>query len=179
MKKALVFPGAFQLVKNYGKFEGLDIWLKSDSEKNIAPADYYIGHSLGGNFLLSICGSQRKGKFILINPLIRKRNILSLIIAWIKFLLFEGIERRKIVPITNLFYAFRKAVRLLNVDVLGIIKNIPKEDLIIIRGKKDNYLCDGKSAEIIKNNKLQLIETDAGHDWNDKIAELVDGIISR
>ncbi len=53
------------------------------------------------------------------------------------------------------------------------------ENLIIIRGKKDTYFCDGKSAEIIRNNKLQLIEIDAGHDWNDKIAELVDSIVSQ
>jgi len=44
MKKVLIFPGAFQTVKNYGNYDGLDIWLKSFSVKEIPSADYYIGH---------------------------------------------------------------------------------------------------------------------------------------
>jgi hypothetical protein len=65
MTKALIFPGAFQIVKNYGNYSGLDIWLKSFS-KELPIADYYIGHSGRVNFILSYYDSIKTGKFIFI-----------------------------------------------------------------------------------------------------------------
>jgi len=44
MNKVLIFPGSFQFVKNYGNYDGWDIWLKPYPEE-LPFADYYIGHS--------------------------------------------------------------------------------------------------------------------------------------
>jgi hypothetical protein len=55
---------------------------------------------------------------------------------------------------------------------------IPKENLIVIRGKKDNSFCDKKSVEILKNYGLTVIEVDAGHDWNENISQAVTSKIS-
>ena len=68
--------------------------------------------------------------------------------------------------------------RLLKVDVFGIIQKIPKENLVVIRGKNDDYFCDKESAEIIKSNNIKLIEVEAGHDWNEKIAQAVETFIA-
>jgi len=178
MNKILIFPGAFQTVKNYGSYDGLDIWLKSFSQKGIPVADYYIGHSGGVNFILSHYDSIQKGKFIFINPLIKKRSIIVVIWNWLKFFFVEGIKRRKIVSVTNWLYCLKMVSRLLKVDVFGIIQKIPKENIVVIRGKNDNYFCDKESAEIIKSNNIKLIEVEAGHDWNEKIAQAVETCIA-
>ena len=175
--KILIFPGGFQAVKNYGNYEGVDIWLKSYS-KEVPSADYYIGHSGGASFILSHHSSISNGRFILVNPLIRKRGILSLLWNWVRFFFVEGIKREKIVPISNWFYGLRLVSKLLKVDVFSIVQKIPRENLVIIRGKNDVWFCDEKSSEMIKKSGIKLIEVDAGHDWNKKIAETVKNLLS-
>ncbi|KKT79278.1 MAG: hypothetical protein UW76_C0030G0014 [Parcubacteria group bacterium GW2011_GWF2_44_8b] len=70
-------------------------------------------------------------------------------------------------------FGFRKVLELIRVDVLDIIQRIPKDNIVIVRGKDDYYFCDKKSVEIIQQNGIKFIEVDAGHDWNEKIAETV------
>lgn len=168
-KRVLLFPGGFQSVKNYGGFEGVDIWLKTAQNSKPLEADYFVGHSAGAIFALTLFGINQDSKFILINPLIGKRNILSLLFRWIKFFVFEGIGWEKIVPISQWAYGMKMALKLLKVDALKIIKTIPKANLFIIRGKNDKFFCDEKTRELIKTNCLNLIEVEAGHDWNKNI----------
>jgi len=177
MKKVLIFPAAFQAVKNYGGYEGCDIWLKSFSRKNIPAADYYVGHSGGVNFILSNYDFLHGGKFIFINPQIEKKNIAVLFRNWIRFFFSEGIKKEKIVPIKNRGHGIKSVWKLLKVDVWKIIQKIPKGDLIIVRGVKDDYFRDKKSAEVIKNYGIKLVEVEAGHDWNDEIARAVRALV--
>ncbi len=176
MRRVLILPGAFQAVKNYGSYSGLDIWLKSFSEKEIPAADYYIGDSTGVNFILAHYDSVRDkdSRFIFVNPLIRKRNLAILFWDWLRFLFGEGIERKKIMPVSNWFHDLKELRELLKIDVWQAMQKIPKENLIVIRGKNDNYFCDQKSAAIIKNSGLKLIEVAAGHTWNKNIARAVE-----
>ena len=175
-KKALIFPGGFQYAENYTGYKGIDIWLKSASTK-IPIVDFYIGHSAGASFILSNYNSIRSGKFIFINPLIRKRNVILFLWAWIKFFIFEGRKKKHklktLVPMHDWLFGFRKVLELIRVDVLDIIQRIPKDNIVIVRGKDDYYFCDKKSVEIIQQNGIKFIEVDAGHDWNEKIAETV------
>ncbi|MDE2399531.1 MAG: hypothetical protein KGL67_00750 [Patescibacteria group bacterium] len=176
MKKALIFPGAFQYVKNYGGYDGLDIWLKSFPDE-LPVADYYIGHSGGVNFILSHYNSIKNGKFILVNPLIKKENFLFVLIRWFKFFFTEGISWRKVTPIRSWLFGIKRVLEILNIDVLDTIIKIPKENITIIRGKNDNYFCDKKSVEILKNKGFKVLEVDAGHDWNENIAKVVKSCI--
>jgi len=175
-KKIIIFPGAFQSVKNYGDYEGVDIWLKNKSKQDIPNADYCIAHSLGANFIFAQSNIQKK-KIILINPLIKRRNVFNLFLRWIVFYFSEGIEKKKIVPVNNWIFALGRIFRLRKTNVLDAVIKMPKEDVVIIRGRKDCFFCDKESAKIIKKNDLTLIEVEAGHDWNEKIAEAVDNIL--
>ena len=177
MIKALIFPGAFQYVKNYGDYDGWDIWLKSFPDEPPV-ADYYIGHSAGAHFILAHYNPIQSGKLIFVNPQIKKRNLLSLLTSWIKFIFLEGVKQEKIIPINYWLFGFKKLFELLKVDAFGIMLKIPKEKLIIIRGKSDNYFCDKESVEILKNNNFKVIEVNAGHDWNKNIAETVKSYIN-
>ncbi len=175
-KKILVFPGAFQVANKYGDYEGVDIWLKANSEQEIPAGDYLIGHSLGASFALAHYNSNQNCKFILINPLVKKRSAL-IFWRWLKFIIFERIKTEKIIPKSDWLYAFKKAIKLLNVDILNVIQKIPKENLIIIRGKQDIFFCDSEAVKVIQENNIALVEVEAGHDWNDKIANTVKEII--
>ena len=179
MQKVLVFPGAFQYVKNYGGYDGVDIWLKEKSGQEIPVGDYLIGHSLGASFVLANYNLNSNCKFILINPLIKKRNNINYLLRWLKFLLLVGVKKEKLVPLSNWLYVFKKIIKLLKLDVLNAIQKIPKENIVIFRGKNDKFFCDEEAVKIIKDNNIQLIEIEAGHSWNEKIAEAVGSSINK
>jgi hypothetical protein len=173
MKKILLFPGAFQLVENYGGYEGLDIWLKSSAQEKIPRADYYIGHSSGAHFILSHHEAVKGGKFIFVNPSIPQRGPLAVLLIWVRFLIGEGVKKKKIVPIHDWWYDVKMILGFLKIDIWKVMQEIPKDDLVIVRGKRDHYFCDERSAEIVKKSGIQLIEVDAGHDWDEHIAQAV------
>lgn len=176
-KKVVIIPGSFSLVSVYGGYDGLDIWLneKLDEEK-LKNADLVIAHSAGVNYLFSqpIYGNQ---KIILINPLVKKRNWLSLLIRDIKFFIAEGIDKDKIIPLSDWFYASIKVLKLLGVNVLENLRKLSKENVVIIRGMGDCYFCDSENADLIKSEGFTLFEVDAKHNWNQNIAEMVNKII--
>jgi hypothetical protein len=72
--KILLFPGAFQFLKNYGHYAGVDIWLKETQPRSLPFAGCYIGHSAGSVFTLSNCTLPTSAKFIFVNPLVKKRT---------------------------------------------------------------------------------------------------------
>ena len=175
-KKILLLPGTGQSVSNYENYYGLEIWMKSGLENELHDADYLIGHSLGASFALAY-NKNPNCKFILINPLIHKKSFAILILRWFKFMFSEGFEIKKAVSSRYWPYTFRKVLDLVKIDALSAIRKLPKDNVFIIRGKKDNFFCDNESTEIIKENDFKIIEVDAGHDWNENIAESVKKII--
>ncbi len=176
-ERVLVIPGAFQLVKNYGGFDGIDIWVADNVRKKMKCPTFVVAHSAGANFALT-AQDFSNCKFILINPLIKKRGFANLVIRDIRYLLSKEIAMEKIVPPHNWWYALKKAYRLSKIDVLACIKKIPRENIVIIRGARDIFFCEEESAEIIKNENLRLLTADAGHDWNENIANLVKEIVN-
>ena len=61
---------------------------------------------------------------------------------------------------------------------MKIIKKIPKNKIIIIRGKNDKYFCDEESVKILKKNKIGIIEVkNAGHSWNKKFDEVIEKFV--
>jgi hypothetical protein len=69
-------------------------------------------------------------------------------------------------------------IQLLDVDFSSATDKILKNNIVVIRGKNDHWICDEESAKIIKEKKIQCIEVDAGHDWNENIARTVEGLLS-
>jgi hypothetical protein len=176
-KKIIAIPGAFQYVKNYGGYDGVDIWLKEKLNKEkVRNADFVVAHSLGANYVFSFPASHNQ-KFILVNPSVKKRSFVNLIIRDFKYLLSKEISLNKVIPISSWFYAFWKAYKLSKIDILGVLRKIPKENIFIIRGKRDKFFCDNETIDLIKKENFSLIEVDAGYDWNQNIAEMTNKII--
>ena len=170
-----MLPGTIQSVKNYGDYEGLDIWM-NDEKLSAINSKVFIGHSLGASFILK-SNVNLDSKFILVNPLIVRRCFTIHLLNWIKFLIFEGFETNKAVPMRHWGYTFKQILSLLKVNVFDEIKKIPKENIFVIKGKYDNYFCDRKSAEILKADNFNVIEVEAGHNWNENIESVVRDII--
>lgn len=173
-KDVFFVPGTGQYVKNYGDVAGVDIWL---GHGEISPdATCFIGHSLGAHFLLSTLPDPSK-RFIFINPLIKKRNILSLFVRWIRFLLFEGIPMKKLVPVSLWPNNIQTALRLLKTDVLEKLQQIPAENITVIRGMHDAYFCTEEDVALLQERGIDVREVSAGHDWNENINNAVMDIL--
>lgn len=173
---ACVLPGTIQSAQNYG-YDGLDIWMDKKIEK-LPNAKIFIGHSLGVNFILKY-NINHDSRFIFINPLLKERCFFVHFMNWLKFLVFEGFSTKKAVPAKHWWHTLKQVLSLLKVDVLGEIKKIPPEKIIIIRGKYDNYFCDKKNIEILKACPIKFIEVEAGHDWNENIKNAVEDILQK
>ncbi len=120
----VLVPGAMRNVEHYGDFNGLDIWM-GESDEEISPdVKCFIGHSLGVNHILNL-NIESGNKFIFINPLVRRRNIVNLFVRWLKFMMLEGLSRKTIVPIRYWIHTFKQALFLLKTDVLDEMKKIP------------------------------------------------------
>ena len=176
-ENVLVIPGAFQLVKNYGGFDGIDIWIAGGESKIVKRPAFVVAHSIGANFALA--SEKLSGcKFILVNPLVKKRNFANLLARDIRYLFSKEISMSKIVPPYSWWHAFKLAYRLSKIDVLAGIKKAPRANIVIIKGKNDVFFCDAASVDIMKKENLPFMETDAGHDWNENIENLVKEIVN-
>jgi hypothetical protein len=176
-RKALVFPGAFQMVKNYGDFPGTDIWLQRKDAHAINGVTHVIAHSLGAAEALRRYTSDKNIRFILVNPLLEKKNIFVFLWKWIKFILIEGIAREKIIPAKEWLYALKKTISLLKTDVLEELKKVPYDHVIITRGNHDFFFCTKQSAHAARKEGFRVIEADAGHDWNDNISQIIQDLL--
>ena len=73
-----------------------------------------------------------------------------------------------------LFVAIRNAITFLKIDALEIIKEIPKDKLIIIKGEKDKYFCDSESVKVLMNSKIPFFELKGvGHYWVPEVDEYI------
>ncbi len=179
MKKVIFIPGWMDRVECY-QYEGIDIWMKNIKPEDKIEADYILAHSLGAHFALLNWQKNRNAKLILVNPLLIRRKFRSWMFNWMKFLMKEGIKvnPKRYPAIFHLFSGIKKAHRLFITDVLSIMEEMSKDDVFVIRGKKDRYFCTEEVADIIKQKDILLIELDGvGHLWHEKIDEAVKDIL--
>lgn len=173
--KKLLFPGWMSQVKNYQFGDGVEIWKERINVDAHFEAEYLVGHSLGANFVLLNWRANKNAKIILVCPLIFKKSIFSWFFCWLYYVISEGL----VIPISDfksnkLFFGLNKGLKLIRNDFSKIILEIPKENLLVIRGKNDNYFCDKTAAEFLKKENIRLIEIEnCGHNWNEKMKESV------
>lgn len=173
--KFFVFPGWFSRVKNYGLGQGAEIWQMAVNPTANFDAEYLLGHSLGANFALIAWRANRNAKLILVSPLIPKRSVLSWFWRWLGYVFSEGlIVSPGDILANRIWFALREGLKLLRKDFSEIIQEIPRENLLIIRGKDDKYFCDQAAADFFKKENIALIEVEGcGHNWSEKIKEAV------
>ena len=84
---------------------------------------------------------------------------------------------KKAIPSRYWISTFRHAYTLSRIDILPLLTKIQRDNLYIIRGTRDTFLCDELAVTIAKEHGFNIIEVDAGHNWNENIAEVAERIL--
>lgn len=179
--KLIFVPGWMDRAELHGYENGLDIWTKEIDPAEKINAEFILGHSLGAAFALLVWQTNQNAKVILVNPLIPKRNASSWFLRWVNFLIFEGTRMplKRLAVFVHFFRGTKKCLQLLALDSLEILDQIPRDKLVIIRGKEDHYFCDGAVAKMIRSKNIRLVEVEkTGHGWSGKIDETVAEILN-
>ena len=180
-KKAYI-PGWFDTVNNRVDYYGLDIWKEKIDPESKIDAEYVIGHSLGANFALLNWDINKNAKLILTNPAIGKKSITQWFLRWIKFIFSEGpdMNKKRARSFLNFFYNCKLCYKLLKIDLEKIIKKIPKENIVVIRGKNDNFFCNSEVCNFLREEGIKIIEIDeVGHHWDNKMSEEINKLIEK
>lgn len=160
-------PGWLDVAENYGFSPGLEIWAKKIDPKQKLEFEYAIGYSLGANFALLNWQENKNTKLILINPAVYPKPAFSWFLSWLKFAITEKpiIHLNQLKAIIRLFSGIKMAHYLFKQDYLKIISEIPKENILVLRGEEDRFLCDKKTKEMFKKKGIRVLEiTGEGHD---------------
>ena len=179
-KKIILVPGWMHSVAFYKKYEGLDIWLdKGDWGKN-EDCEWVVGHCAGAVIALNKYRNKNV-KFILVNPMLPQRSFWQWVKRWLSYLFMSKevlLNDKKMIRM-NYVRGILKFIETAKVDAGAIIRKIPKENIYVVRGKKDKYFCDDEAAEIIKSLGIKLIEIEnAAHSWNEKFDQEIEKIIT-
>lgn len=143
-------------------------------------AKYVIGFSLGALVALRDI-KNIQDKIILINPLVPKRGVTSWLVQWVKFVTSEGLflERQNFTsnPIRYIF-GLKECIELINIDFSKTLNNVFEDKVTVIRGKRDVFYCDEFAVSFLHSKNINVIEVDAGHNWNEEIEKTLNNLLS-
>ncbi|NTU66304.1 MAG: alpha/beta hydrolase [Candidatus Moranbacteria bacterium] len=181
MKNRIFYiPGWMNTLGTYGNPSGMEIWDGGFDLDADIDSVCVVGHSMGANFTLINRARRGEGKIILVNPLFPRRNLFVWYIRLKLFHLKEGkngnAEHAK--GWRNFFCGIRNAARILSFDPRDLLEKIPKEDIVVVRGRGDEFLCNEKAVDFIRGFGIELIEVDgSGHRWDGNIQKTVDKLL--
>ncbi|MFA5962074.1 MAG: alpha/beta hydrolase [Parcubacteria group bacterium] len=167
--KILLLPGWMTGLKLYHESENLSVQIGTfDASNN---SNHIIGLSLGA--LSALRDWDGKGKLILVSPPLPRKNIFRWFLNWVKFISTEGLffERQKysLNPFCYILEIVR-CVKLLQLDFSQKLESIPKENLIMIRGKNDHFICSDEAVQFMRAKGFSVIEVEnCGHNWCEEL----------
>jgi len=178
MKKVLVLPGWMTGVKLYkNNIEDFYVCLGKLDEKSLS-ADYIVGNSLGALVVLQDI-SKTKGKVILVNPPLPKRNFFVWLARWLKYVKNDGLflERQKftINPIKFILELIH-CIRLLNIDFSKTLDNISENKITVVRAKNDIYFCDEEAVKFLHSKNIRIVEFDSGHNLSQEMEDTINSL---
>lgn len=180
-EKIILFPGFSQSKELYGDYEYANIWEEKFHKYDLKNKDYIIGHSMGSLAGLIHWRENKDATVILFNPLLPKRSRLNILTRFFRMILNSSGTLKAIKGSTNLVHlpvAVQNAFELTKVDALSIIKEIPKDKLVIIKGEGDSYFFDSDSIKALQENGFGAIVFESvGHYWDKKVDELIYSIV--
>ncbi|MDP3957433.1 MAG: alpha/beta hydrolase [bacterium] len=171
-KNIVYIPGWMDRGEIHGYWNSRDVWAKERDVQLNSETRYVIGHSVGALIALDCWQKKKDLRLILVGPLVPRRSYPAWLWRWVKFVLYEGIplslERMK--TFLYIVQGTVRMVRLMHIDPFMIIEQIPRENVLIIRGKDDLFFCDEEAMKIFKEKGVPVVEIDgAGHNWHPKI----------
>lgn len=179
-EKITFIPGWMDIGERHGYVNSLNLWSEKVNLVNKIKTEYVVGHSMGALGALINWKYNENTKLILVGPLIMKRNILSWLILWVKFMFKEKtpMPKERLILMIHIFSGIKKLIELLKINYFEIIDTIPREDLIVIRGELDNYFCGKETVDELRKRNIRVFDIKGvGHNWNKKIDEKISEII--
>ncbi len=179
MKKVLVLPGWMTFIRFYEDNHDLDICYGKLDEYP-SNADYVIGVSLGAMVVLRDI-KYIQGRIILVNPPLPKRSLFAWFLCWFRYITTEGpfLERQGFtVNPFKFFIELARCVKLLGTDFAQTLGSIPRDKLIVVRGKLDNFFCDDEAVEFLHSKGVNVIEYDGGHNLSLELEKTLDNLLN-
>lgn len=178
--KIVFIPGWLDSGEFHGYKNSLDIWSKNIDLNNRLEIDLVVAHSIGALAALYNWNVNKNYKIILINPVLTSKNIYW---RWFISMMKEGTHcpPARLLIYLKVFPAIHKAIKLFKIPVTEIINSIPKDNLIVIYGKKDKYLYDRKLINSFGDKGFRVVcLNETGHNYKANIEtdliELIDSI---
>lgn len=183
-KKIFLVPGWMNGGGMYQKkgelYEIWDVWKKRIPPKKKIPAEWIVGHSLAGNYILANWEKNQNAKLILVNPLFPKRSLPVWFSRWRKFHREEEPPQEKeiVLGFKKRWFGMRQCWKLLRKDFDAILDYIPKDKIFVVYGEKDYFYCDEKFKKYIQSKRITVIAVSGvGHDWNEKFDREIEKIV--
>src|SRR3989338_9439223 len=157
MKKVLLLAGWMMSIKLYEQYTDLGI-LFGELDQEGFEVDYVIGFSLGAIVALRDI-KKIKGKIILVNPPLPKKNFFVWFVRWIRYIKYEGLflERQKFtINPFKYIWELLKCIKLLGIDFSDTLENIPKDKITVLRGKGDRFFCDDEAVEFLRSKGIHV-----------------------
>jgi hypothetical protein len=181
MLKKIFIPGWMDTADSHVDYAGLEIWKNKINPSDKIEAEYVVGHSLGANFALINWNCHRDTKLILVNPLVPQRNVFFWLLRWVMFLFTEGtpLNEKRLTTFPHIINGVRIGFSLLADDLMDVLGRVPRENLVIIRGKEDEYFFGKEIASALKAEGVKIVEVEnAGHGWNENFNNEISKLIN-
>ncbi|MDO8566368.1 MAG: hypothetical protein Q7S04_04275 [Candidatus Moranbacteria bacterium] len=176
-KNIVYIPGWMDRGKIHGFQNSRDVWAKERNTQLDIEARYIIGHSVGALIALDCWQRKKDPHLILVGPLVPQRSLLVWLWRWMKFIFYEGIplSSERLKTFLYIVQGTVKLAKLLRSDPLAIIEQVPKENILIIRGKDDLFFCGEEVMRIFKEKGVPTIEVaGVGHNWRPEIDTIIE-----
>ena len=158
---------------------GINVWKENIDFSLLTEYEYLVGHSMGAAVALKIWSSDKNKKLILVNPFIEQKSIWQTFISWCKFIYQEGISSERFLGLKYLLQNLKKLFKFPEENYWEILKEIPRENIKILHGEKDLFLCNNGICLKFKELGLDVIDIpEAGHDWHKNFDDTVVKIIN-
>lgn len=176
-KNVVYIPGWLDRGEIHGYQNSRDVWAKEQDAQLNSETNYVIGHSIGAFIALDCWQKKKDIHSILVGPLVPQRNLLGWLWRWVKFILCEGtpLSPERLKTFLYIVQGTVKLVKLLRRDPLAILERVPKDHILIIRGKDDLFFCDEEAVRIFRERGIPTIEVaGAGHNWCPEIDTVIE-----
>ena len=164
-------------IKLYRQYNDMNICFGRLDNESLS-ADYVIGVSLGAMAALKDI-KNIKGKVILVNPPLPKKNFFTWIRRWLRYVKIEGLflKRQKFtVNPVKFFVELVNCIRLMSLDFSPTFENVPKDKIIVVKGKDDTFFCDDEAVKFLRSKNVKVVEFEGGHNLSPKMEETMNNL---
>jgi hypothetical protein len=180
MNKKIAFIPGWMYSSEYCKLGiGINVWKENIDFSLPIEYEYLIGHSMGAAVALKIWSLNKDKKLFLVNPLIEQKSVWQTFVNWCKFIYQEGISSKGFLGLKYLPQNIKKLFKFPEENYWEILKEIPRENIKILHGEYDLFLCNKNICLKFKEYGFDVIEvSEAGHDWHKNFDNIINKIVN-